>query len=56
LYADIETAAAHMTSGRESFAPNLANTALYQRFNETIYQDVRTNTDALLERAYPLFH
>jgi hypothetical protein len=45
-----------MTSGRESFAPNLANTALYQRFNETIYQDVRTNTDALLERAYPLFH
>ncbi len=56
LYSDIETAAAQMTSGRESFAPNLANTALYQRFNETIYQDVRTNTDALLERAYPLFH
>jgi sugar (pentulose or hexulose) kinase len=56
LYPDIETAATHMTSGRESFAPDLANTALYQRFNASIYQDVRTHTDALLERAYPLFH
>jgi sugar (pentulose or hexulose) kinase len=56
LYPDIETSAAHMTSGRESFAPDLANTALYQRFNASIYQDVRLHTDALLERAYPLFH
>jgi sugar (pentulose or hexulose) kinase len=56
LHPDIETAAAHMTGGRESFAPDLANTALYQRFNASIYQDVRTHTDALLERAYPLFH
>ncbi len=56
LYPDIETAAAHMTSGRESFAPDLANTARYQRFNSGIYQDIRSHTDALLERAYPLFH
>ena len=55
LYPDIETAAAQMTSGRESFAPNLANTVLYQSFNETVYQGVRTYTDLLLERAYPLF-
>jgi sugar (pentulose or hexulose) kinase len=56
LYSDIETAATHMTSGRESFAPDLANTALYQRFNSDMHQNVRSHTDALLERAYPLFH
>ena len=56
LYPDNETAAAGMTGGRESFQPDLANTKLYQRFNDSIYQDIRSHTDALLERAYPLFH
>lgn len=55
LYPDIETAAENMTAGRESFAPNLANTVRYQSFNESVYQGVRAHTDLLLERAYPLF-
>ena len=56
LYPDIETAAMQMTAGREAFSPNLANTDLYQRFNTLVFQDVRTHTDSLLERSYPLFH
>jgi sugar (pentulose or hexulose) kinase len=56
IYPDIETAAAEMTSGRESFAPNAANTAIYERMNETVYQAIRNATDPLLERSFPIFH
>ena len=56
VYPDIETAAARMTKGRESFAPDAANAAVYGRMNETVYQTIRDATDPLLERSYPIFH
>ena len=45
-----------MTSRRESFLPDAANGLVYSRMNEIVYQDIRTATDALLERSYPIFH
>ena len=56
IYHDIETAAVRMTRGRESFAPNHASGAIYQKMNEIVYQDIRHATDPLLERSYPIFH
>jgi len=56
IHPDIDTAAAKMTKTRERFAPDLADNAIYTRMNETIYQHIRTATDPLLERSYPLFH
>ena len=56
VHPDIETAALHMTAGREVFPPDTANGVIYQRMNDTVYQDIRSATDALLERAYPIFH
>ena len=56
IHPDIEAASSEMTKGRQSFAPIPANTAIYSAMNETIYQHIRTATDPLLERAYPLFH
>lgn len=56
IYSDIETAAAAMTKRRESFAPNRANGDIYRRMNDTVYQDIRSATDPLLARCYPIFH
>jgi sugar (pentulose or hexulose) kinase len=56
VHADIEVAAARMTGDRESFAPNAASADVYRRMSETIYHDIRNSTDALFERAYPIFH
>lgn len=55
LYPDIEAAVAAMASPRQSFVPNPANTALYQRIN-TVYPTIRAATDLVLERSYPMFH
>jgi sugar (pentulose or hexulose) kinase len=56
VHPDIVTAAATMTKRRQSFAPNEANGAVYRRMSETVYHDIRDHTDALFERAYPIFH
>ncbi len=56
VFADIETASAKMTAGRESFAPNADNSSIYQRISDTVYHDIRQHTDALFERAFPIFH
>ena len=56
VHPDIPTAATRMTSRRESFLPDAANGLVYSRMNEIVYQDIRTATDALLERSYPIFH
>lgn len=56
LHADIETAAAHMTHRRETFEPIEANRTVYVRMAEAVYHDIRNHTDALFERAYPIFH
>ena len=52
---DIETASQRMTKGRESFAPDPANAAVYGLMHETVYHTIRDATDPLLERAYPIF-
>ncbi len=56
VYPDIETAAAHMVTGRESFRPDPVNRVVYERIATTVYHDIRDHTDALFERAYPIFH
>jgi len=56
LYPDIEAAAAGMTHGRESFAPDPANASVYRLMNETVYPSIRNATDPLLEQAFPIFH
>jgi sugar (pentulose or hexulose) kinase len=56
VHPSIEVAAARMTRPRETFHPNAANGELYSRVAGTVYHDIRTHTDALFERAYPIFH
>ena len=56
VYPDIQTAAAHMVKGRELFRPDAVNSAIYERIATTVYHDIRDHTDALFERAYPIFH
>ena len=56
LHPDIETAAARMAKPRESFAPDATNGAVYRRMSQTVYHDIRSHTDALFERSYPIFH
>lgn len=56
VYADVETAVEHMTKSRETFAPDPANADLYHRMNETAYRAIRSATDPILERVYPIFH
>ncbi len=55
-YPDMGSAAAAMAGPRESFTPDPNNTAIYQRMNQTVYHDIRSHTDALFERSYPIFH
>ena len=56
LYPDMETAAGAMTRPRQSFAPDPANGEIYRRISQTVYHDIRSHTDALFERSYPIFH
>jgi sugar (pentulose or hexulose) kinase len=56
VHSDIATAAEAMTQQRESFLPVVADSEIYRRVGETVYQDIRAATDPLLARSYPLFH
>ncbi|MDH4178510.1 MAG: FGGY-family carbohydrate kinase, partial [Thermoleophilia bacterium] len=56
LHPDLETAAGRMAAPRETFSPEPATTDVYRRMNETVYQAIRSRTDPILERAYPIFH
>ena len=56
VHPSIESAAFEMAGPRESFVPDLANGAIYRRMADGIYHDLRSATDALFERAYPIFH
>ncbi|HXH96026.1 MAG TPA: FGGY-family carbohydrate kinase [Gaiellaceae bacterium] len=55
VHPDFETAAARMTRGRESFAPNPAAADTYRRMSEAVYRSIRDATDGILERSYPIF-
>lgn len=56
VHPSIEAASAAMAKPRETFLPNEANGAVYARMADTVYHDIRNHTDALFERAYPIFH
>jgi sugar (pentulose or hexulose) kinase len=56
LYPNIDAAAHSMSTPRESFEPNPSSTAIYRQMIDMVYPDIRNATDALLERAYPIFH
>ena len=45
-----------MTTRREHFHPDPAHQAVYTRMADAVYHDIRDHTDALFERAYPIFH
>ncbi|HTX68851.1 MAG TPA: FGGY-family carbohydrate kinase [Thermoleophilia bacterium] len=55
VHSDFETAAAHMAGGRETFQPDLANTATYTRLLADVYTRIRAATDPILERSFPIF-
>ncbi|HSL96106.1 MAG TPA: FGGY-family carbohydrate kinase [Thermoleophilia bacterium] len=54
-YPDFATAAATMAAGRETFVPELANTATYRRVIDDVYTGIRAATDPILERSFPIF-
>jgi len=56
VHRNIDAAAGTMTKGRETFVPDRANSSVYRRMGESIYHDIRSTTDALLERSFPMFH
>ncbi len=56
VHTDIESAAFRMSAPREVFEPDAGRHAVYGRMAETVYHDIRNHTDALFERAYPIFH
>lgn len=56
VHADIVTAAQAMAHDRESFTPDPTDHDVYSRIADTVYHDIRNHTDALFERAYPIFH
>ncbi len=56
IYPDIETAAGAMAAPRETFAPDTRNGDLYRAMIDTVFLDIRSATDPLYRRTYPLFH
>jgi len=56
LYPGIEAAATAMAGDRESFTADPASTEIYNQMNEAVYQAIRTATDPVLERSFPIFH
>jgi len=56
VHADFEAAVAAMSNARQSFAPDHDRADMYRRMSDTVYHDIRSHTDALFERSYPIFH
>ena len=56
MHPDFETAVAAMSNERESVTPDPARAAMYRRMGEAVYHDIRSHTDLLFERSYPIFH
>jgi sugar (pentulose or hexulose) kinase len=56
VHPSIEAAAERMAAPRETFTPDAANGEVYRRLADTVYHSIRDHTDALFERAYPIFH
>jgi len=56
VHTDFEAAVAAMSNARQSFAPDHDRADVYRRMSDTVYHDIRSHTDALFERSYPMFH
>ncbi len=56
VHADVATAASVMAAPRQTFTPNATDHEVYRRMNDTVYRNIRSATDSLYERAYPIFH
>ncbi|HAP75131.1 MAG TPA: sugar kinase [Acidimicrobiaceae bacterium] len=56
MHTSFEAAVSAMAPARETFTPDAANSAVYRQMADTVYHDIRSHTDALFERAYPIFH
>jgi len=56
VHADFEAAVAAMSNARQSFAPDHDRADVYRRMSDAVYHDIRSHTDALFERSYPIFH
>jgi sugar (pentulose or hexulose) kinase len=56
VHPDLESAVAKMTKARESFAPDPANSSAYRLMSDDVYRDIRSATDPVFERSYPIFH
>ena len=56
VHPSIAAAAVAMAAPREVFAPDTVRGAVYTQMAATVYHDIRRHTDALFERAYPIFH
>jgi sugar (pentulose or hexulose) kinase len=56
VHPSIAAASTAMAAPRETFSPDHANGEVYRSMASAVYHDIRTHTDALFERAYPIFH
>lgn len=54
-YPDYETAVANMVRIQDSFKPNLENTALYQKVEDTVYRNIKDYSDPVNKKIYSLF-
>jgi sugar (pentulose or hexulose) kinase len=55
LYPDFERAAAGMEKPRDTFRPQDANVATYERLDREVFRGLRDATDPVLERTWPIF-
>jgi sugar (pentulose or hexulose) kinase len=56
VYADFASAVAAMEKPRETFTPRSHHSAVYARMNTEVYTTIRSATDSVLERSFPIFH
>jgi sugar (pentulose or hexulose) kinase len=56
VHSSIAIAASAMGGSREVFPPDRSNGEIYRRMFDAGYIDIRSATDPVLERAYPVFH
>ena len=56
IHPSFEEAAQAMAPPRQVFRPDPGNGEVYRRMAAAVYHDIRSHTDALFERAYPIFH
>jgi len=56
VYDTFDMAIEKMVRVENTFFPDEANTTLYNRMNQDVYQQITRATDDILEKAYPIFN